>query len=505
MRTTWSRPISALLVCVCTLIGVARADSPWLYGAHWYGTDGDVEDMTAGKCVWVLETVMTYDGNWDADARRGRMETAVARGHTIITRIQPRWGWAVPREEEMAAYLNAVADTAHTLRNVCHIWQIGNEMNNPGEYGGGYLDPFDYVDRFKRIRTAIKSIDSPLGEQMVLLGPTSSFAVSYLQMMLMNLDPPDLDGIAIHGYGVNPDPFVMNSLLNFRASYQEQLALIDQYGFRYKPVFITEFDRCTDPVNDATQEATSSQFLYLAYQQLDAWNHTPGTHPIIAAIWFIYPDDSNWGCYSLRRHKAGPRGADVNLWDAFQHAATQGYPAGTTTTALAVSADAFTKETPYHTNATSDAFTITNIGWGAMDYGVTVDADWLETTPAVGVSHGEPDEIAILYDTVDLPSAEYTTTVRVSATDAIDSPQEIAIRIDVLPPPGDQDRDGDVDQEDFGIFQACYSGSGRIQRDPACRFARLDHDVDVDLNDFGIFQGCLSGPNIPADPDCADW
>jgi hypothetical protein len=224
----------------------------------------------------------------------------------------------------------------------------------------------------------------------------------------------------------------------------------------------------------------------------------------VAAIWFVYPDDSNWGCYSLRRHKAGPRGANVNLWDAFQHAATQDYPAGTTTTALAVSADAFTKETPYHTNAGSDVFAVTNIGWGAMDYSVSVDANWLEITPAAGVSHGEPDEIVISYDTADLPSAEITATVQISATNAVQSPQTIAIRLDILPPPGDQDRDGDVDQADFGVFQGCYTGPGRRQTDPACRFARLDHDVDVDLNDFGVFQRCVSGPNIPADPACTD-
>jgi hypothetical protein len=30
----------------------------------------------------------------------------------------------------------------------------------------------------------------------------------------------------------------------------------------------------------------------------------------------------------------------------------------------------------------------------------------------------------------------------------------------------------------------------------------LDRDGDVDTEDFAIFQRCQSGPNIPADPDC---
>jgi hypothetical protein len=72
-----------------------------------------------------------------------------------------------------------------------------------------------------------------------------------------------------------------------------------------------------------------------------------------------------------------------------------------------------------------------------------------------------------------------------------------------LPLPGDMDRDLDVDQEDFGFFQACYSGEGIEQTEPMCGTALLDEDDDVDLDDFGIFQMCISGPGHVADPNCA--
>lgn len=68
--------------------------------------------------------------------------------------------------------------------------------------------------------------------------------------------------------------------------------------------------------------------------------------------------------------------------------------------------------------------------------------------------------------------------------------------------PGDLDRDGDVDQDDFGMLQACLSGSFVPQTDPACRDARLDGDDDVDSADVQLFVGCVSGPNVPSDPDC---
>lgn len=69
--------------------------------------------------------------------------------------------------------------------------------------------------------------------------------------------------------------------------------------------------------------------------------------------------------------------------------------------------------------------------------------------------------------------------------------------------PGDFDRDGDVDQEDFGHLQECISGPVTPQTDPACQDCLLDPDADVDIHDFAIFINCLSGSGVPADPACA--
>ena len=56
----------------------------------------------------------------------------------------------------------------------------------------------------------------------------------------------------------------------------------------------------------------------------------------------------------------------------------------------------------------------------------------------------------------------------------------------------DLDNDGDVDQEDFNIFQSCMTGSGG-DITGGCEKADFDSDEDVDLDDFDIFQGCLAG------------
>jgi len=68
----------------------------------------------------------------------------------------------------------------------------------------------------------------------------------------------------------------------------------------------------------------------------------------------------------------------------------------------------------------------------------------------------------------------------------------------------DTDRDGDVDLEDFGRFQVCYSGVDVPQSDPDCRYADLDGDTDVDVADLGRFLNCMTGPGTPPDVACAD-
>ncbi len=69
--------------------------------------------------------------------------------------------------------------------------------------------------------------------------------------------------------------------------------------------------------------------------------------------------------------------------------------------------------------------------------------------------------------------------------------------------PGDLNRDGDVDQADFGSLQSCLSVPG-VAATGSCAQADLDSDTDVDREDVAVFIGCLSGADVPADPDCGE-
>ncbi len=65
---------------------------------------------------------------------------------------------------------------------------------------------------------------------------------------------------------------------------------------------------------------------------------------------------------------------------------------------------------------------------------------------------------------------------------------------------GDYDNDGDVDLNDFALFQMCFAGPNTPPAYGGCDKPDMDADGDVDLIDFGLFQSCFNGPNNP--PAC---
>ncbi|MBP7936413.1 MAG: hypothetical protein KA354_17370 [Phycisphaerae bacterium] len=74
-------------------------------------------------------------------------------------------------------------------------------------------------------------------------------------------------------------------------------------------------------------------------------------------------------------------------------------------------------------------------------------------------------------------------------------------------PFADADGDGDVDQVDFGEYQACFTGRGGANSTYECRCFDRDNDGDIDLVDFAEFQKCATGPAVTWTqdllPDCA--
>ena len=70
--------------------------------------------------------------------------------------------------------------------------------------------------------------------------------------------------------------------------------------------------------------------------------------------------------------------------------------------------------------------------------------------------------------------------------------------------------DGDVDADDLGTFDRCFTGPNvlgpPVSGCTAEQFNRSDQDTDGDVDqvDFAHFQRCYSGEDNPADPNCAN-
>jgi len=156
-----------------------------------------------------------------------------------------------------------------------------------------------------------------------------------------------------------------------------------------------------------------------------------------------------------------------------------------------------------------DIFTVTNsTAVGTMNYSISIDGSptWLDVQPTQGSSSGEADDVTITYssDISNFPVGNYPAAIIVSSDDAANSPQTVTINVSVQTVGPDLDGDTDVDQSDFGLFQACLSGTG-VFPEPGCEIADFNGDYFVDQNDYQFFQHCMSGTDVVAARTCAAW
>lgn len=154
--------------------------------------------------------------------------------------------------------------------------------------------------------------------------------------------------------------------------------------------------------------------------------------------------------------------------------------------------------------ANVDTFTVRNTGMGALEYMIDTDAAWVHAEPAGGTCTTETDTIGLVYDTASLGVGEHVAHLTVADSEASNSPQTITVTLIVGSVPPDFDDDLDVDQEDYGVLQACLTSGAGGSLPAGCGRADFDGDGSVGQVDITIFLGCFGGPNVPVDPNCAD-
>lgn len=69
----------------------------------------------------------------------------------------------------------------------------------------------------------------------------------------------------------------------------------------------------------------------------------------------------------------------------------------------------------------------------------------------------------------------------------------------------DSDDDNDIDHDDFGGYQACFTANVQITLSDECRCYDWDGNGFVDTGDLLKFVNCYSGPGVPLNPACDDY
>jgi hypothetical protein len=153
------------------------------------------------------------------------------------------------------------------------------------------------------------------------------------------------------------------------------------------------------------------------------------------------------------------------------------------------------------TDAVNLTFGVGNAGTGLMHYEITSQVGWITVSPTTGDSVAEADPITMSFDTDTFEVGLHEATITLTSPEAVNSPLTVPVQVRVRVP-GDFDGDDDVDQQDFGMFQACLASNG-TQTSTACQPARMDSDSDVDSEDCTLFRNCMTGPNVVGDAHCA--
>ncbi|HEX2571154.1 MAG TPA: PA14 domain-containing protein [Polyangia bacterium] len=328
------------------------ADSPYLYSIHFYGTLGGVgaESIMNGKRGYSIERT-DVQNRTDWSGIRRQVQDAVNGGFTPIVRLDWAGGQTVPANGDYTGRANYAAkcrEAVLNLRDLCHIWIIGNEMNLLSEGGipaSWYLTVYSSGDG-NNAYTQIHSVQSNAQVLMGAVGPVNPDSnpggpyaqawQNYHYYLVQNAGA--VDGFALHSYGsrnggqpgladYDPDPRDDTSYPNTdqnlendnsawggSGQYRWFMGEIDR-RFPTLPVYITETNSFLDAWPDTSYRPG---WINALYEDVWTWN-TTHRHKINGVAWYVY----SWGANSDGLHfglmrEGFPNGQPARLQQARQ-------------------------------------------------------------------------------------------------------------------------------------------------------------------------------------------
>jgi len=306
-------------------------ESPYIYGVH------DRYDRKVLKSVgvtgWVLFTHGIGTDYHGAGGDRSTYYEWANDGFGVLARLNYGYGSSgtIPEPHlyddfarTCAAFVERSIDPADP-KGGCHIWIIGNEMNNPREYpgnkegqGGHPITPENYADCFNRVYRAIKKVYQSVpglspADGIVVMGAVDPYnAVAgcngdWFTRALRKIEA--LDGIALHAYTHGTDPKLITDRKLFGEEHKPAKRFPDKnlnwqyfnfYAYRTfmdlipakwrdVPVFITE----TDQVHTEWANINSG-WVKEMYAEVNRWNSDPNRQRIRCALLFRWEAFDGW-------------------------------------------------------------------------------------------------------------------------------------------------------------------------------------------------------------------
>jgi len=310
---------------------VRRGESPYIYGVH------DRYDRkvlkSAGVTGWVL---FTHGIGTDFQGAGGDLRTYYeweTDSSGVLARLNHGYGSSgtIPEPDlyddfarTCAAFVDRSIDRADP-QGGCHIWIIGNEMNNPREYpgnhngqGGHPITPENYADCFNRVYRAIKRVYQQIpglspADATVVMGAVDPYNAidgcngDWFTRALRRIEA--LDGFALHAYTHGTDPGLITHRKLFGDEHNPPRRFPDRalswqyyhfYAYRTfmdlipakwgnMPVFITE----TDQVQKEWANANTG-WVRNMYAEVNRWNSNSAHQRIYCALLFRWEAFDGW-------------------------------------------------------------------------------------------------------------------------------------------------------------------------------------------------------------------
>lgn len=378
-------------------------------------------------------------------------------------------------------------------------WQIGNEPEVdyvPGAHANHYLSPTAYRDRYKLMAPAMLAADPTIKLGPCLTKPATS-GYQWLSVLAADADVP-IDFVSYHPYD--------GGLAQVWGDSEKMATALRNV----RPKLLSQSAAARSIMNQAGRanyELIASEWNPVSWEGSSEMQRSMANAIGIVESCFTFAEDGMLAAtfWQEPQNKLGPSGAFTGLvndmGDVLVSTSAQlGYGYAGSNFRIYI-----TRKAGMDSKVMIWGLNFDNLHPVTVDLGLSPPCRVISATFK---RYGKAGGGTTLTTSTDMIWSQQDITPGFNSADfpfTIQAAEIAVLVLEFVPTtPADFDRDGDVDMEDFGRFQACFSGFLVPQNDPACAGAKLSGHNYVDQSDLIIFLRCMTGAGVPADPECSN-